>query len=202
MKIPLSRLEEVRRDPIAFRESGGAGVPYSRISAYRVWQLATRKIHQPSGGLETAVDYLEDHFRRNFKASKRNDERLNDLTEKLLAYDRDFDRLGQHVVELGKRVRIRLDSDSFLTGEVPRLDLVSSGGYAVYLFEKESQGWQHELRMPILQRCFANELQCPSAQVSVGIYCFNDDRHYSHVYSTSQIGEAWNEALSLAISLR
>ncbi|MCX6992872.1 MAG: hypothetical protein NT011_06985 [Kiritimatiellaeota bacterium] len=204
MKISITELETARRNPVAFKaaHSGPAVFHRMKLSSYRLWQLATRHIHAHHEGLDRAIAALEESFGRNLKVCKRNEQLLEDLVDKLVAYHDDFTALNHYVIETAKRITISPCSDVIVTGEIPRIDLVPSGGYAVYFFIKESGNWQAELRMPLIQSLCAGFFGCPLSEVLVGVYVFSENRHESVSFDISRLTLANTEFTSLIQQLR
>jgi hypothetical protein len=191
MKLGHRQLEEFRADPRGF-VSAPPGRAQARFSKHRALQLAIYRYHTRGGNVGEAVAHLGDLYR---KFKDRRD--LPDRERQLYQYVTSFLQLGSIVASQRLRLSANVVANLDITGEIPRLDLVPSGGYAVWLFTKEHYQWAAELRMPILQRHFAKAMKVPSEQVTVGFYAFDIASHRSHLYSSDEIDRAVNECLTL-----
>ena len=124
------------------------------------------------------------------------------LLNELNLYVDAYQASGNTIASLGTRIGITIDPDFQLTGEIPRIDLVPSGGYAVWLFSRTTNQWRDELRMPIIQYYFAQTLGVDISSVSVGFYFFSAARYDSYQYSDTTIEAARRECRSLGAILR
>lgn len=192
IKISHTKLEQLRNDPRSYQ--GLSTQQFYGPSVFRFWQYAIRHYHQSSGNRINAVTYFEDKFRNNFKTESL----LDTFNEYLFQYFDSFEALDCHTFEIGKKIQFPIGSDVMLTGEIPRIDLVVSGGYSVYFFSKEITTWQSQLRLPLIQRIIASELDCDESNVSVGVYTLPLAEHESKVYSKSDIESALVETSKLA----
>jgi hypothetical protein len=199
MKLSLTQLEIARANPramaIALRSKEKARLSFSRALAL---YLSARKYHQENDDLTTARDYLIDMYRRNFVRP----EELLKLLDELGRYAAAYRATGNTIIKLRTRISITIDADFELTGEIPRLDLVPNGGYAVWLFSRNTNQWREELRMPIIQLYFARTLGVAVSGVSVGFYFFTAARYESYRYPQTQIDAAMRECRRLGVVLR
>jgi hypothetical protein len=199
MKLSLTQLETARANPramaIALRSGEKAHLSFSRALAL---YLSARKYHQENDDLSSARDYLIDVYRRNFV---RPQEMLK-LLDELERYAAAYRASGNTIIRLRTRISITIDTDFQLTGEIPRLDLVPNGGYAVWLFSRSANQWRDELRMPLIQLYFAQTLGVAASGVSVGFYFFSAARYESYRYPQTKIDAAMRECRRLGIILR
>ncbi|MGR3175465.1 MAG: hypothetical protein ACUZ8N_12825 [Candidatus Scalindua sp.] len=198
MNISHSKLETARNNPKSFkRDMASEGHSYG-MSRYRGWQLATRNYHKNNNELQKATIYLIECFEKNFVVNKRSEKLLEDHISKLRNYINDFCRLKHQNIEVSKRIEIPIKFRNFIKGEIPRIDFKLNGGYAVYLFIKEDVPWESELRFPIIQDYYANEIGCSLNEVSVGVYCFESEKHVSKIYSKVEVGNALTECYKIS----
>jgi hypothetical protein len=194
VKIPHRDLEEARQNPGAYvrrlsgREPRGFGP-----TLFRAWQLTIYRYHETGNPAAIKSD-LEKRFKK-FSSGPR---QFDDYYENLQDYIRDFERLKHVVVDTKVRVNINLGASIQLVGEVSRVDLSPDEGYsAVLILSREQTNWQDQLRMPLLQRFFAENLSVALERVKVGVYVM-EGKHEFVSYSASDVAEAEKEARSVA----
>ncbi len=192
MNIKHSVLELARKNPTLFRsqmQAGDSGY-YGGKSRYRLLQLAIFHYHKSGNDLKEGLRYLRSSNRSYGFA---NGAKLRDLEQQFESYVLDFQALGTAFVESGKRLKLEIGPDVFLTGEIPRVDLRLPNGYLLCFFQKIRTSWSAELRFPVLQQLFANEWGCPVADVSIGMYSFKPHGYEIHCYSASDVNKAEQE---------
>ena len=189
-------MEIVRHNPAAYLRSASGKGKFFSFSSNRALQYATRVYHRR--GLTQAVRYLEDTFWHNFKRHRGNEKKLKSLTQDLNLYGDEYEALGSTVAEIAKKLVIKVSTNISLGGEISRVDLVNNGGYAVYLLRSVQSDWENELRMPLIQGYYADKLGAPSAEVSVGVYCFETANHESKIFTSKDISEARRELSEIA----
>ncbi len=189
-KISLTELEEVRRDPVAYKKKreGGTGF-YPSKSVFQTLKRAIYEYHKNTDAL-AAMNYLEDGL-ESFKSRASCEKAVGDLQWYIIEYQ----RLGWATFLKKHNISIPLSTqylDSLkVTGEISRIDMHPNGTYAVWLFNKGSAGnWQNELRMPIIQNAVGVELGAPPEQIHVGIYTFEDHAVNIHNFTNSDIKRA------------
>jgi hypothetical protein len=190
MKLSHSELEAFRTNPQAFvdRHDGG----FARIGMFRYWQFALRTYHKQ--GRQAALAQLDGDLSSHFKATKPNLRKFAELKRQLGAYATSFEALGHVAVEVQKRLTATPCPNLQVGGEIARLDLVPTGGYAVYLFWKEGgHAWQDQIRFPVIQQHFASKLTAPLKEITVGVYCVQTTTHQLLRFSASAIARAQSE---------
>jgi hypothetical protein len=196
VRLSHSRLEAARQDPMSF--GAGTGSPSGfRFSKVRALHYAVYEFHRTDGDLSRASDYLYTLYHRNFKTTG-DYARLDDQLAEYAAWYR---LSGFIVVEYRLQAAIPLGSGVQLVGEIPRLDLDPTGGYAVWLFGKKPNEWRGELRMPLLQAGFAQRMGVRLDQVAVGFYFFETGDHERECYDSSAVAAAQEEAATVASAL-
>jgi hypothetical protein len=176
MRLSLGAIEAALANPAAYRagveagDGGGFGYTYAnalRNGIYRYHSTMDR---------DAASEYLDESIRRS-KKLKSTQRRIETL-EQLDWYMDQHAALNWPTFDTRLRVKVPVPAraaDSLTcTGEVGRVDLVPSGGYAGWLFVSTlGTNWQQELRMPLLQGVLAAEiLNVATEEVQVGIYDF------------------------------
>jgi hypothetical protein len=181
LKISLTELEEIRRDPIAYKSKRESGfIQRGRSSYFGVLKNTIHTYHK-SSNVQAGMDYMEAKLER-FMDPRKCQKIVDDFHWYLIEYQ----RVGWPVVKTQFNIAVPLTIqywDSFkITGQINRIDMSPNGGYAAWLFRKDdASGWKSELRMPIIQNAIAVELGVNTSMTSVGVYDFNN--HNSQIYS-------------------
>ena len=188
MRFSHSRLEEARQNPKKFKnslegESGFSGRP----GRYRYWQYATRKYHNE--GMEAAEKHLMGLFSK-FAQNRKSDRLLEEFILYLHTYANDYEELGNEVFKIGDNLKLEINYNNTIGGEIHRLDFRIKGGYEIYLMIKEDFIWENELRFPLIQHFYAEQLGCQYSEIGVGVYCFELGEHVIHKYSEDEIEKA------------
>lgn len=203
-RLPLGDLEEARRDPRAYRNKldapaekrfGNTYVGALRQAIFRYHRVRER---------EEAMRYLQNRLLHpRLKNSRRKSETLDQLDW----YIDEFTGRGWPMFQTGLRVTVPLSlefpPDLICSGEVSRVDVVPTGGYAAWMFRSRAgSAWSDELQMPILQHILASRiLGVPLSEIRIGIYAFQEQRVDSVCYSQAEIEEAWMALEDLMVRL-
>jgi hypothetical protein len=164
------------------------------FSKARALYLSAMHYHKEDGYLQGARDYLTEMYRKNFKRREELPILLNELT----TYARAYQLTGNECVSVARRINIPINDDFQLSGEIPRIDLVTTpGGYAVWLFSRNQRPWRNELRMPIIQHRFAQTLGVDVQEIRVGFYFFSRAIYDSECYTRATIDNALRECEAL-----
>jgi hypothetical protein len=196
IRVSHRNLEEARGNPEAYvrrmaRERGEG----FRLSVPRCWQLATYEFHR-RGSLDLAEAYFDGLCGR-FKRTASNLAKIRDYRGGLRRYVEDYQERGRVFVATMVRISMDLGNDVFLAGEVGRVDVVLAGGYGAYLIGQGYEGWQGQLRMPLLQRYVAGEFGVAVADVRVGVYSF-DRGHEEQRFTPAEVTNAFEESVEIA----
>lgn len=196
-RLPLGDLESALKDPKAYRKkidtprSPGFGQSY-----FGYLRIALLKYHN-SKDIVDARRYLEERLDR-FKSAYRQSETL----EQFDWYIDEYSRRGWPT--FGTRLRIQVSlpnwvpADLRCSGEIPRIDIVSGGGYATWLMKShEPAEWEQQLQMPLIQGTVAKLLKVPTEEVRVGIYSFHERTVTSHIYTYQEIEQSHSALASL-----
>lgn len=199
MKVSHGQLESFRADPAAFAARQRAP-HFNRPSMFRMWQYALKKLH--ADNVDAAAEHLRDTILSNFKVTDRNETRLDELIDSLYQYAAAFASLGHVAVEVLRPINVAINPKLTIGGEVARLDLIPSGGYAAFLLSRvQSEDWRTQIRFPLIQAHFAEKLNCSLMDIAVGIYSVPDAEHQLHRFSASRISAARTEIARLAARL-
>lgn len=198
MRISLSELEQARRDPRAYvREREGRGGRFFFKSGYATLQRAVFRFHQSKGNLEEARKYLQESYETQFKHKQK----LDGYIEQLERYALGFANRGNRVFKVRDRLVIpvpaELANQVSVTGQIPRLDFVSSCGYNVWLFAKRPLDWRAELRLPLIQAAYSKKLTADLNEVKVGVYDFSTATYTDYRFDEQEIAEANREFVDL-----
>jgi len=192
-KISLTELEQVRKNPVAFRKKKetSKGI-FASKSIFQTLKWAIFKYHKDDNPI-SAMNYLED---RLDKFKDRN--KCNKAIEDLQWYIEEYQKLGWATALQKHSITIPLSTkqaDSLkVSGEINRIDFHPNGAYAAWLFIKgNGENWKHELRMPVIQNAVGVELGAEPEMVHVGVYCFEDHVKFLHNFSNSDIWRAHSE---------
>jgi hypothetical protein len=195
MRVSHGQLEEFRVSPKAFVSRQRPNFPGP--SMFRMWQYALKRVH--SENVDKAVEYLHDTILSNFKVNDRNERRLDELVDGLYRYATAFTSLGNVAVEVLKPITFVVGPKLIIGGEITRVDLVPSGGYAAFvLSRKQGEDWRGQIRFPLIQAHFAAKLNCPLKDVAVGVYSVPNGVHELHRFSTPRVSAAQAEIADLA----
>jgi hypothetical protein len=195
-KLSLTELEIARRKPRAFRDvldrrSKGEKRRFS-WGYYNALREAIRHFHKMNESVYEAHSYLENGLER-FKDLKRSQETVDQLAW----YIGDYFNRGWISTQTYSHIIVPLEDIGVqlrCSGEISRLDIVPTGGYAAWLFRsREPDGWRNELRMPIVQDVAARMLGVSNSEIKVGVISFQERYSEFHSYSGRQIVAAYKE---------
>lgn len=196
IKLPLSQLEEARRNPAHYRSQIGKPKGFIKRGYYGVLRDAVRQFHKNRDSAVAGHAYLEDNLDQFNNASK-----SLDTVNQLAWYVDDYLSRGWITTETYRHVVVPIEDPAvkvICTGEISRFDYVPAGGYAAWLFRsKNPEGWKSELRMPIIQDIAAKRLGVPLAEIRVGVISFQDRFSEHHSFNENQIVAAYEELVNL-----
>lgn len=192
LRLPLRELEDALKNPIVYRRkmeetSNGEFWP----SYFGALRDATGKYHKWNGDAVRAIAYLEKRLER-FSDQKRR----ADTIDHFMWYVDEYSNRGWPMFQTRLNVEVSLPvwapANLICSGQVSRLDIVPTGGYAAWLMRiREPEGWFNELRMPLLQGALAcNVLQVPVNEISIGIYSFEERFVALRCFTQSEISQA------------
>ena len=115
-----------------------------------MWQYALKRVHSES--VDAAAEYLRETVLSNFKVNDRNERRLDELVDALYQYATAFTSLGNVVVEVLKPMSLVISPKLTIAGEITRLDLVPTRGYAAFLLSRDQgEDWRRQMRFPLFK---------------------------------------------------
>lgn len=201
MKISHAQLESARINPAAFLKalkgpSDGFKPWASRFSTVR---LSVYEFHRTGNDVTKAMRYLREAEERGFR--RHGGRELVAMERQLRNYVDDFTALGNAVAQARCRIKFPIAENLVMTGEIPRLDVVPSGGYLVCLFQKKRSKWQQELRCPLLQHIFASEWNAPISEVTLAMHAFEPRGYEVRQFTRAEIDDALTEISTLAKEL-
>lgn len=188
-KFSITHLEEARRNPSLFAKSllnpkvNSSGF-FGRAKFIR-WQDAINEFHRTNDIIK-AYDYLEKSF-SHYSSNPKNRVDYNMYLDSLEAYYKQYQKNG-YVFLKSETLKITLNDKVLISGRVPLTFMKMAGGFSVFFFSKVTQGWDCELRFPIIQDHFAkNVYGIDSENVDVGIYSIEDNRFISKTFDHVEI---------------
>lgn len=191
-KIPFGELEEASRNPGAYRSK------LENPTEKKMGATYVGALRQTIFRFHARGDYQEAHV---YLENRLTHPRLTNATKRAATLDQfdwyvdEYTARAWVLSQTQLRLVIPLSrgpGDLICSGEVARLDVVPTGGYAAWLFSSSfSPDWRTELRMPLVQGAVAQHvLRVPFQEVQVGIYGFNAHVAGTHQYSDVEIIEA------------
>jgi|AGTN01.3.fsa_nt_gi hypothetical protein len=193
LRIAVSDIREVIADPKSYRKQleSSSSQP-RRFSKMQCVRLACYRFHKPNEDINSALDYLEKMFIKNFV----NTDDLADHLMMLEEYVQQFLKSGNTAIACRERMMIELPSEFVgrirVSGETSRIDL-TDGGYAVWMIGHSLDNWQQDPRFPVLQAHYAKKLGAGLSEVSVGVYDFKIGKHESEIFAESVISTTLSE---------
>lgn len=201
-RIPLGDLKKASEDPTKYRAklsnfSGG----YRGSVYFNALRNAIFNYHKPDWTATQAEQYLERSLENHPNALRK-----AEVSEQLRWY------VGEYVARGWTTFRTRLNvsvplpswasSDLSVSGEISRIDLVPSGGYAGWLLLSGNAGaWRDELRMPLIQKMLAQEMNITSDEITVGVYALREGKVEHTSYSAREIKTAHFSLENLLLEL-
>ena len=194
IRISHTQLEQVREDPITYREKNMARTYFPPPGRKRFLQWAIR-CHYHAHGLAEAESYLHHNFdKRGFTAQS-----TDTFTEYLYNYHEDFllvEKSILKILKLGDRIKLPLTDECLLTGEIDRVDFTPQG-YTAWIFEVEDRLWMQELRSPLIQSYYAEEFGAPLNEITVGFYFFESRQYVQNCFTKREIDRAYAAACKI-----
>jgi len=194
-RLPLGELDQAQTDPIAFRQRIDHPEPKTfRPSYFSALRDAVFEFHKPGRTLPDALSYLEERLDR-FSSRRR----ATDVVDQFAWYVAEFANRGLVTFHTRLNIRVSLPSwappDLVCSGQIARVDIVPTGGYAAWLFRaKEPGAWSTRLQMPLMQRTIATSvLGAPLPEVSIGVISFKERLIESRTYTLSEVDSAFDE---------
>jgi hypothetical protein len=201
-RISFSDLEFARKDPKGFAKSiTSQGQSSSRFSKIMAWQLAVYHYHKEKDDLQSALDYFEKMYHKNFMSNPANNKEYDRLLSMLNDYSKDHKRNKLTYFEHKKRISVPINSKLRLGGELPLIDMNLDGGYSIFFFSNNLK-WEGELKFPIIQYFAAKVLfNVELSDVKVGIFDLNNHKHMHSTFMEDEVNEALKELTQIGNSI-
>jgi hypothetical protein len=202
-RLPLRELEEASGDPARYRAKLlGPPRQFGGPNYFNALRDAIFQFHKPGETVAEAIAYLHRRLAR-FGDSSREAE----IEDQFRWYVEEYRNLGWPTFRTRLNLEASLPSwapaDLSCSGQVARVDLVPSGGYAGWLFmNSDTRGWRQELRMPLTQEALAREMNATTEEVAVGVYTFQERFVERTSYSAAEIRAAQSSFERLLQRLR
>lgn len=193
MRLALGQLEDARQDPAGYRARMNSARPGSFGDTYMgALRQAIFLYHKTAqaGQAHTYLQHRLDRSKRLTSVSRR-----ADTLDQLDWYTDEHQSRAWPTFQCALRLVVPLPAgpagDLVCSGEIMRVDLVPSGGYAAWLMGSELiLQWNTQLRFPIIQSALAGTLGVSIDNVSVGIYDFANRQIESRQYSEQEVRSA------------
>lgn len=195
-KFSITQLEAARKNPTLFarnlKATSGVKSSFFGRSKFTRWQDSVGEFHKQDD-LSKAINYLEKSFSNRADNSKNRNELARFITS-LDAYAYQFKKKGFTVLDRRKNIHIDLNTKVFISGQIPIIYMNTNGGFSVYFFSQSSLGWESELRFPIIQKYFAEDIYgVDFNKIDVGVFCIDNDKFSHKIFSELEIKNAEKE---------
>ncbi|WP_430972659.1 hypothetical protein [Sunxiuqinia rutila] len=195
MNIKHRNLEKVRKSPQAITQIA-QGTTGGGKTMIRCWDHAVGFYHKEQD-VKSARDYL---LRRlsSFNDNKKNNEWRDTLINKFDSYLNSYSELNFKNIKVNSRLKMDIQHNNSITGEIFRIDQTVDNGYAVTLQNRQDDIWAHEIRFPLIQIHYSNFFRCPYDLVKVGVYNFVQENHEYISFEEDDLNQAWDEILTIS----
>lgn len=192
-KISITKLEIARQNPKGFAailKAGTLGQPFGGRAKYVRLQDSINHFHKTNDFAKTL-----NYFNKSFSQYVDNAKNRKDQ-------ERYFNCLNDYVNEFKKKkyefynkenLKIELNSKVMITGQIPLVFKNKKGEYFIYFFAKDNEGWETELRFPIVQSYFSDVFEVETEEINVGIFSISENRFHEMSYSKKEIAKANKE---------
>ena len=196
IKIPCSKLEQVRQDPIAYvqqilSENKGGG----SHGMFSCFQDTTRLFHLGEVGMNEGVKTLQQKFMR-FVDNVENRGKQELLLKQFVNYCEEYLKKEFCFVDGCRNIKWNIIEEVTLTGRTP-LVVKNHNGLFSYILTERAFNWQTELRFPLIQSYISTEtVRCGSDELNIGVYNVStskfDFRNFQTIELTNVINETSN----------
>ena len=159
-KFSITQLETARQNPTLFannlKATAGTKSTFFGRSKFTRWQDSVGEFHKQND-LSKAINYLEKSFSNRADNSKNRNEVIRFISS-LDEYVNQFKKKEFTFLDRKKKIHIDLNAKVFISGQIPIIYMNNKGGFSIYFFSQSSSGWESELRFPIIQKYFAEEI--------------------------------------------
>ena len=193
MKISITKLEIVRKNPKAFvaaikagenSQSFGVRAKYIRL------QDTINYFHKINDYNKT-INYFNNSFSQYVDNSKNRKD-----------HERYFNCFNDYVSEFKKKkyefltkenLKIILNEKVTVIGQIPLIFKNKKDGYSIYFFAKTNEEWETELKFPIIQNYFSNYFETELENIEVGIFSIEKNKFYQTTFLEKGIAKAEKE---------
>ena len=195
-KFSITQLEVARRNPKDFannlKEAAGTKPSFFGRGKLMRWQDSVSVYHKQND-LSKAINYLEQSF-SNRADNLKNRKEVERFISSLDAYVLQFKKKGFTLMDSRKKIHIDLNTKVFISGQIPITYMNTKGGFSIYFFSQGGLGWETELKFPILQKYFAEEIYGTDlGKIEVGIFSTESDKFFQQTYTDIEVKEADKE---------
>ncbi len=195
-KFSITLLEVARQNPTQFannmKATAGTKPSFFGRGKFMRWQDSVGEFHKQND-LSKAINYLENSFSNRADNSKNRNEVARFISS-LDNYVNQFTKKGFTLLDRRKNIHIDLNAKVFISGQIPITYMNPKGGFSVYFFSQSGLGWEGELRFPIVQKYFAEEIYGVDLdKIEVGIFDTANDKFSQQIFSETEIKEAEKE---------
>lgn len=193
-RVPIRELEELRLDPLAYRQKIATGAArFFKRSYFNVLRDAIFRFHRGGADRVAARPTMLTQL-----VSFKNVTRRAETVASFDWYVNEFAAAAQTTFATKVKVRIplpsRVGTALHCDGQVERVDLCLPSGYSVWMFRSADLGqWDDELRMPLIQEAVSSHLNVSPSEVEIGVYSFGEHSKAKRKYTSSEIQSAKDE---------
>ena len=195
-KISITQLEVARKNPALFannlKAAGGAKPSFFGRGKFMRWQDSVSEFHKHND-ISKAINYLEKSFSNRADNAKNRSE-VAKFISSLEAYATQYEKKGFILMDSRKKIHIDLNAKVSISGQIPVTYMNTKGGFSIYFFSQDGLAWEAELRFPILQKYFADEVFGTDLdRIEVGVFSIASDKFFQQTFSAIEVKEAYKE---------
>lgn len=199
-KFSITQLEVARQNPTQFainlKAAAGINPTFFGRGKLMRWQDSVSEFHKQND-LSKAINYLEKSF-SNRADNVRNRNEVAKFIFSLDAYVTQFKLKGFSLMDSRKKIHIDLNSKVFISGQIPLIYMNTKAGFSIYFISQTGLGWEAELKFPILQRYFAEEIYGTDLdKIAVGIFSIDSGMFSQQTFSEYEIRDAEMELMKI-----
>jgi hypothetical protein len=191
MRISHTQLESCLVSPRTWYRASLAAESHPYLMGYeRVLRLSIFHFHKSSDA--AARDYMAEMIQKHHL---RNVSRINEIEIGLDRYVKWA--VAERLKVADTKVNLAHQMGFLeLRGEIGRVDLTSTG-YRAVLFGKVPDGWEQQLRMPLIQVAIALMYGRPQGKTEVGFQEMDASNLITRIYSEQEIQKAQRKFMAL-----
>lgn len=199
MKFRLSQIEEGRPNPRRYAEKlvakAAAGKkPQFNANNFRTYfRTALAEFHDDKLAIGTIVDRFAKTSRAKLSHYRFFETRLAQYVKTLRRYCEEYPTSGVTHVQMGKRFTLTVGPHE-ISGIIDHFGFRRPRGYRGTDIQINRKNWQRMLRWPLIQHALAEELKGSSAEIEVGVHCFETGAGEHRIFEHTEIESALAEA--------